>query len=262
MPAARWRQGRTWTRPQWKHRSHAAEFSKTVRPLGGGDSSPERAAAAPAGRRARHGLRVRRAGAAQKRPARRDAPALATPGRRRPSRRARRRAQARRLPTWSTRRRAPRRAGPAASRRAARRRASPRPGEQPPRLGARDRRRRSAISGRQVDARPSPGSVASISSGQLALHVQAVEAPPRPAPRPRRVEARTSARAIARLASRGGRGVERLVEQQLVVDRHRLVGDPHQLAEHLLRRLGHRPRSCRATWTSSGRRRCPAGSAW
>ncbi len=69
-------------------------------------------------------------------------------------------------------------------------------------------------------------------------------------------------RASARLDSTGGTlRVERAVEQQVVVDRHRRVGDAHQLAEDLLGRLGDADVVARATSTSAGRRRSPAGSA-
>ena len=63
---------------------------------------------------------------------------------------------------------------------------------------------------------------------------------PRPRARPRRRgSGRPAPGPCARLDSTAGRpGSKRLVQQQVVVDGHRRVGDPHQLAEDLVGRLG------------------------
>ena len=72
----------------------------------------------------------------------------------------------------------------------------------------------------------------------------------------------TIARASQRLRSRGPvpRGGS-LHGQQREPRRHRLVREAQRLAVLLLGRLGRRRCGCPATWTSSRRRRCPAGSA-
>jgi hypothetical protein len=51
------------------------------------------------------------------------------------------------------------------------------------------------------------------------------------------------------------------VGQQQVVAPHQLVGDRHQLAEHLVRRSRSRPRSSPGSSTSSRRRRAPRAAA-
>ena len=92
--------------------------------------------------------------------------------------------------------------------------------------------------------RPSPAygprSTSSISSGACVLDEEAVEVLlGRGAPRPSSWKRSTIRRPSARFASFGGPSRQLLAEQQPVVLGHRLVGDPHQPPEHLLRRVGH-----------------------
>ncbi len=157
-----------------------------------------------------------------------------------------------------------RRAGRARRAAAARRRACTPPcGQQPARLGAGDAEGVPEHGGQVHRAvagarRPAPRSRRAA---------RARRAGGRSAPRPRAPASSpwnraVSRRAIRRLDSTAGRGrIERLVEQQVVVD----AASPRRARASACRRpppaARSRRRSCRATSTSSARRRCPAGSA-
>ena len=99
--------------------------------------------------------------------------------------------------------------------------------------------------------------------GHLAAHVDAGRSAPRPPrPPPSPWKRSTSRRASSRLASPGWRaGSSSLAEQQPVVLAHRLVGDAHQLPEHLLRRVGDADVVAERLAHLAARRRSRAGSA-